>query len=322
MKEVIDEIIMNDTLFSLIILFLCLILIAIIVMIIRSMKTTKINIYEEDLEDEDIKKVKNVKKEDIIESPNTVKEEKVKKEEKKEKIVEEKVEEQKLEEDIPLELEEKYKEEQEEELKELKEENNTTEIEKLIEQMEEDSRLKPEEVVANFEMEQEAQSIISYQELVNAVKNRKDEYYEDELESKPLSKVSDFIKENDNTFDEDDAKKMIDSISNNSTKDLTNELDDTKFKKTEIISPIFGRIEDTNEVDYPKISKVKEEDLLKDEALDVSQEAALSALNDIYNHMAEELKKSNPKLKNEESLKRYTNNEEFLQSLKDFRKNL
>ena len=319
MKEVIDEIIMNDTLLSLIILFLCLILIAIIVMIIRSMKTTKINIYEEDLEDEDIKKVKNVKKEDIIESPNTVKEEKVKKEE---KIVEEKVEEQKLEEDIPSELEEKYKEEQEEELKELKEENNTTEIEKLIEQMEEDSKLKPEEVVANFEMEQEAQSIISYQELVNAVKNRKDEYYEDELESKPLSKVSDFIKENDNTFDEDDAKKMIDSISNNSTKDLTNELDDTKFRKTEIISPIFGRIEDTNEVDYPKISKVKEEELLKDETLDMSQEAALSALNDIYNHMAEELKKSNPEFKNEESLKRYTNNEEFLQSLKDFRKNL
>ncbi len=319
MKEVIDEIIMNDTLFSLIILFLCLILIAIIVMIIRSMKTTKINIYEEDLEDEDIKKVKHVKKEDIIESPTSIKE-KVKEEIKEEEPETE--EEEIVENDIPLELEEKYKEEQEEEIRELKEESNTTEIEKLLEQMEEDSKLKPEEVVANFEMEQEAQSIISYQELVNAVKNRKDEYYEDELESKPLSKVSDFIKENDNTFDEDDAKKMIDSISNNTTKDLTNELDDTKFRKTEIISPIYGRIEDTSQVDYPKISKIKEEDLLKDETLDVSQEAALSALNDIYNHMAEELKKSNPELKNEESLKRYTNNEEFLQSLKDFRKNL
>ncbi len=319
MKEVIDEIIMNDTLFSLIILFLCLILIAIIVMIIRSMKTTKINIYEEDLEDEDIKKVKHVKKEDIIESPTSIKEE-VKEEIKEEEPETE--EEEIVENDIPLELEEKYKEEQEEEIRELKEESNTTEIEKLLEQMEEDSKLKPEEVVANFEMEQEAQSIISYQELVNAVKNRKDEYYEDELESKPLSKVSDFIKENDNTFDEDDAKKMIDSISNNTTKDLTKELDDTKFRKTEIISPIYGRIEDTSQVDYPKISKIKEEDLLKDETLDVSQEAALSALNDIYNHMAEELKKSNPELKNEESLKRYTNNEEFLQSLKDFRKNL
>lgn len=319
MKEVIDEIIMNDTLFSLIILFLCLILIAIIVMIIRSMKTTKINIYEEDLEDEDIKKVKHVKKEDIIESPTSIKEE-VKEEIKEEEPETE--EEEIVENDIPLELEEKYKEEQEEEIRELKDESNTTEIEKLLEQMEEDSKLKPEEVVANFEMEQEAQSIISYQELVNAVKNRKDEYYEDELESKPLSKVSDFIKENDNTFDEDDAKKMIDSISNNTTKDLTKELDDTKFRKTEIISPIYGRIEDTSQVDYPKISKIKEEDLLKDETLDVSQEAALSALNDIYNHMAEELKKSNPELKNEESLKRYTNNEEFLQSLKDFRKNL
>lgn len=52
--------------------------------------------------------------------------------------------------------------------------------------MEADSKLKPEDIVANFEEEQEAQSIISYKELVDAVKNRKEDIYEDELESKPL----------------------------------------------------------------------------------------------------------------------------------------
>ena len=55
---------------------------------------------------------------------------------------------------------------------------------------------------------------------------------------------------------------------------------------------------------------------------EVEDSKTLSNLNEIYRHMADDLKKINDETGKETSLDDLTKNEEFLQSLKDFRKKL
>ena len=340
MGNILNKIVSNNTLFIGVIVALCLVVVILVLLIVRAVRENKkINIYEEELEDEEIKKVKNVKKEDIIDSP-----------EEEEKVVE-KEKEIELEEPIEIEEEiteeeitERYEEEKQKELEEVKEENSNSEIEELLSRMEEDSKMRPEDVVANFEKEQEAQSIISYKELVDAVKNRQEEIYEDELESKPLATVSDCMKKREEMNESIDVEELI------NTEEEPIELEATKFKKTDFISPVFGRVEETEKIiknakkekkEEPKKENIKKFDVndyvssgetidlsdmyLKDSDFknkDIDSEVAITALDEIYNHMASDLMKSNEELGETASLEESTKNEEFLQSLKDFRKNL
>ena len=71
MGKFINKIVENNILFVSVLVVLAIILVVLIVLIVKSIRDNKkINVYEEDLEDEDFKKVKNVKKEDIIETPD------------------------------------------------------------------------------------------------------------------------------------------------------------------------------------------------------------------------------------------------------------
>lgn len=342
MGNILNKIVNNNALFVGVIILLCIILIALIILIIRSARESKkINIYEEELEDEDIKKVKNVKKEDIIETPDT-------NEDTKEEIIredtekEEEISKEETEEEIEKEIEQRYDEEKEKEIEEIREDNPNSEIEQLLSKMEADSKLKPEDIVANFEEEQEAQSIISYKELVDAVKNRQEDVYEDELESKPLATVSDFMKQKEAQELENSAILSIKDISENFEVDEIKSQEDSeekentvsKFKKTDVISPVFGivgeqhdskkkgTIDETidltdvnlTDIDFRTNNETKEE--LREE------DAAITALDEIYKHMAEDLIKNNEELGETASLEELTRNEEFLQSLKDFRKKL
>lgn len=340
MGNILNKIISNNALFAGVIIGLCIVLVILILLIIRAVRENKkINIYEEELEDEDIKKVKNVKKDDIIDSPD-VKEEK---EEKHELVIEEPEEDlEEILESMPEEeINQRYEEEKEKEIEEIKEENTGSEIEELISRMEQDSKMKPEDVVANFEKEQEAQSIISYKELVNAVRNRQEEIYEDELESRPLTTVTDCMKARE--IDSNEPEEIEELIPT----DEEIEEQKTKFKKTDFISPVFGRVEEVKEIKNNDISsdsnkvknkmeKVVHEDL-NDETIALSDinlsdskfkseskynDAAITALDEIYNHMAADLLKNNEELGETASLEELTKNEEFLQSLKDFRKKL
>lgn len=344
MGNILNKIVNNNTLFVGVIIILCIILISLIILIIRSARENKkINIYEEELEDEDIKKVKNVKKEDIIETPDA-------KEEMKEEVIikdteeEEKIskDDKEIDEESEKEIEQRYDEEKEKEIEEIRENNPSNEIEQLLSKMEADSKLKPEDVVANFEKEQEAQSIISYKELVDAVKNRQEDIYEDELESKPLATVSDFMKQKEAQELESSAVSSIKDIQEKSEGDEikicedleVREVASSKFKKTDVISPVFGIVDephsrkkkgtidetidltdmDLTDMDFDAITEPKEE--LREE------DAAITALDEIYRHMAEDLLKNNDDLGETASLEELTRNEEFLQSLKDFRKKL
>ena len=325
MGKFINKIVENNILFVSVLVVLAIILVVLIVLIVKSIRDNKkINVYEEDLEDEDFKKVKNVKKEDIIETPDIEEEEyseeyEFTKHNKKEK-------ENLYDSD---ELEQRYYEEKQKEIESAKKAETDSELEKIISKMEEESKLKPEEVVANFEKEQEAQSIISYKELVKAVKNKEDNY-EDELESRPLDTVSNLMDDLEkNQYEEDNYQN-----------EYSEEFSDRKFRNTDVISPVFGIVESSKKSNYdtPKRVELKKEDdiqktidlssadlsdldfMLKDNKETSNNNESLTALDEIYKQMAGDLKVDDES-ENIDS-KQLNQNEEFLKSLKEFRNKL
>ena len=186
------------------------------------------------------------------------------------------------------------------EAEKIEEELNTQEesvvynkLEEILKKMQEDIDTKPEDVVRKFEEEQEEKAIISYKELVDNVKAGKIEVLDDEesninyvenlsleAEFEPIMQV-----EEESSVTPEMVKEAISTISESSIKE-----EPKKFKKSEIISPIFGVMQ--NVVEYPKIKK-------SENILDIMNTRD-------YNELTEEIKRQ----------------EEFLNALKEFRKNL
>lgn len=301
------------------------------------------------------------------------------------------------------EIEERIDEEHKKNIDEEIKDNDNEELKEILSEMKDTNEVNPEEVVRNFEEEQEAQSIISYQELVNVVKNRENEF-DDELESKPLTTVSDFIKKDKKSTTEpeanvldmieqlDKAKKQIkeeeieeleandedleelevlEKVEVKSKKETKKEVEEEtlseipeegRFKKTDVISPVFGRIKEKNKIDYPKVEKfdrkksktVKNDDELDEELLSSiipdfdnielkqskkhsATKAEIKAVSDMFDSITEtieeqetkvkEIKAGNDDKKTEddesiESLSAISKNEDFLKALRDFRNSL
>ena len=175
----------------------------------------------------------------------------------------------------------------EEEVKEIKEEKES-ELDNILNQMQKDMEVKPEQVVANFEAEQEKNAIISYQELVNCVKNNKIQVIEDE--ESDINFVQALEKEIKVEPVVDAFKNDINSKSHLDTIDEINNV--KKFTSSEIISPVYGRM---NSSGYPKMVSYENQNSLKlgENTMDLEP-------------VTNEIKK----------------NEEFLKNLVDFRKNL
>lgn len=196
----------------------------------------------------------------------------------------------------------------EEAIKEIDNEIETkepNELESIIQKMQEDMEVKPEDVVRKFEEEQEEKAIISYQELVNNVKSGKIEVIDDD--NSDINYVESLIKDVDNlepissieeveTVTPEMVKEAIETISNESLKaDTTNILntetkeEPKKFKQSKIISPVFGYMD--NNMEYLNTTKANTLDIMNTRD---------------YNKLTEEIKRQ----------------EEFLQALKEFRNNL
>ena len=181
----------------------------------------------------------------------------------------------------------------EEELKEEQPSVVTNKLEEILQKMQEDIDTKPEDVVRKFEEEQEEKAIISYQELVDNVKAGKIDIIEDDISdvnfvesltmditTEPIMEVSE-----DSSVTPEMVKEAIVNISESSVKE-----EPKKFKKSEIISPIFGIMQESFE--YPSVKK-------KETMLDIMNTRD-------YNELTEEIKRQ----------------EEFLNALKEFRRNL
>lgn len=181
---------------------------------------------------------------------------------------------------------------------EIKEEKS--DIESVLEEME--KNLKKEEPSATFEEEQEEKAIISYQDLLENV--RKNELMQMELDSE---KEDDYVEELSfdlNDVFEDDA--LMDIKKDSSSELVSQKIDEVlepitsndeiieppKFKNSEFISPIFGRMDGGKAISYkekespPKVYAPKIEVVTEEKILGVDP------------------------------------NEEFLESLKEFRRNL
>lgn len=179
----------------------------------------------------------------------------------------------------------KEKEEILEEKQDQKLEDNKREVEEMLLKMQKDLEATPEDVVTNFENEQEENSIISYQELLNSVKEKK------EIESKVTPvKI-------------EDDKIEIDEFDNEDTIRIEPVIDSSKkFKNTEFISPIFGRQD--NKMKYPTVPKLNKED---------DKISLFDSLDIEYQEKIIDTKKLDEEIRK---------NDEFLKALKDFRKNL
>lgn len=182
----------------------------------------------------------------------------------------------------------------EEELNKVEESPMASKLEEILQKMQEDMEVKPEDVVKKFEEEQEEKAIISYQELVDNVKAGKIEVIDDEesnvnyvenlhidVASEPIMEIS----SEESSVTPQMVKDIVENITVSSVKE-----EPKKFKKSEIISPIFGVMEENFE--YPKVKK-------SENILDIMNTRD-------YNELTEEIKRQ----------------EEFLNALKEFRRNL
>ena len=173
-------------------------------------------------------------------------------------------------------------------------EETPNELESILQKMQEDIDVKPEDVVKKFEEEQEEKAIISYKELVDNVKAGKIEVVDDEesnidyVESLnvngEIEPIMDTVEEEPKVTPEM-VKDAIENITVSSVKE-----EPKKFKNSEFISPIYGVMQEN--LDYPKVKKVEN-------VLDIMNTKD-------YNELTEEIKKQ----------------EEFLEALKKFRNNL
>lgn len=200
-----------------------------------------------------------------------------------------------------------------EEQQDKKLEQNKKEVEDMLLKMQRDLETKPEDVVSTFENEQEEKSIISYQELLDSVKNKKEEINvtpvkiepekidieDDSMDKTIIIKTEEEKEEPTIDFGFEDAVKEEPSVEQSQD-------EQKKFKGTEFISPIFGIQE--NNIKYPSVPKRKTRmDNLAVANIEKSDKIEEPKLNLVDTQ------------KLDDNLKK---NDDFLRALKEFRKNL
>lgn len=164
------------------------------------------------------------------------------------------------------------------------EENQKANLEEVLQKMQSDLE-KKEDVVAIFEQEQEEKAIISYQELLNS-RNKNTTGTNKELLS-VIEQIESGNSKNEVSYDvyETEEDFFLDKSQSKTQ----------KFKTTDFISPVYGKVE--NHIEYPRIPSfsTKEEKMTKNIELDKKLEiledekshndAFLNALKEFRSHL-------------------------------------
>lgn len=189
------------------------------------------------------------------------------------------------------------------------EEDDKINLEAMLTKMQKSLNSK-QEVVENFETEQEEKAIISYQELLENMKN--DEFQQDiekyELQEEKTAseinkeKVIEFLKK------EEPKIKKIDSFTENK-----------KFKNTDFISPIFGK--QNAKIEYPTIKSFKAPKHAKDD-IDIMDEIEDIKETPLLDRVVENKTTLEQIINIEPLTDEVKKNTEFLNALKEFRSNL
>ena len=172
------------------------------------------------------------------------------------------------------------------------------------------------------ENEQEEKAIISYQELVDSIKEKspKVEIVDDELEyhqNKLQEELSQTIEAIEN------KEPRLQEIEVSSTNDKTTEAV-KKFKNTDFISPVYGKMDE--HLEYPTVPSFEKHEQIEidfdDDYLELENRNIDDYLDefDFKNNM--EINTLEQTLDMPPISKEIKKNDEFLQALKEFRKNL
>ena len=225
--------------------------------------------------------------------------------------------------EVIAELEKEIKQEEVQEVKNIEEpiqkEERKIEIEEMLEKMQEDLDKKPEDVVTNFENEQEEKAIISYQELLDSIKEKspKVEVVDDELEYRQEKEMSKKLNETIQAIENNETNKIVEE-----EKTETNAV--KKFKNTDFISPVYGKMNE--HLEYPTVPSFEKHEQVE---FDFDDDYFELENRNIDDYLEEYNFKNNMEINTlEQTLdmppisKEIKKNDEFLQALKEFRKNL
>ena len=184
-------------------------------------------------------------------------------------------------------------------------------LEAMLNMMQNDLEKKNASKIEMFEKDQEENAIISYKELVKAAEEKKaeTEFFERDQEENAIISYKEI--ESKNPLEELIKKEELIKPVNKAIAKIESprENKDKKFKSTEFISPIFGKMDE--HLDYPKVRSFNKNDDLSLNSYfgeDVSKyySESQSSTDVDVNRLSDQLKK----------------NDEFLKALKEFRSNL
>lgn len=170
----------------------------------------------------------------------------------------------------------------------------SVDLEAVLDKMQEDVNKTKVDEVKSFEEEQEEKAIISYQELLKAVKRDVDDVTKVEIpsEEKPVVVEDEEAKVQimpEEVIEKSVSTPVVETMEEKETRKPS------KFQNSEFISPIYGRV--NNDVKYPKIPAFRE----KQEPINHEDDLEKTIVFDA--------------IKNDD-------NDEFLKALKEFRNNL
>ena len=170
----------------------------------------------------------------------------------------------------------------------------SVDLEAVLDKMQEDVNKTKVDEVKSFEEEQEEKAIISYQELLKAVKKDVDDVTKVEIPSEEKPVVVEDEEAKVQIMPEEVVEKSVSTpvVETMEEKETRNP---SKFQNSEFISPIYGRV--NNDVKYPKIPAFRE----KQEPINHEDDLEKTIVFDA--------------IKNDD-------NDEFLKALKEFRNNL
>ena len=170
----------------------------------------------------------------------------------------------------------------------------SVDLEAVLDKMQEDVNKTKVDEVKSFEEEQEEKAIISYQELLKAVKKDVDDVTKVEIPSEEKPVVVEEEEAKVQIMPEEVVEKSV-STPVVETMEEKETRKPSKFQNSEFISPIYGRV--NNDVKYPKIPAFRE----KQEPINHEDDLEKTIVFDA--------------IKNDD-------NDEFLKALKEFRNNL
>lgn len=170
----------------------------------------------------------------------------------------------------------------------------SVDLEAVLDKMQEDVNKTKVDEVKSFEEEQEEKAIISYQELLKAVKKDVDDVTKVEIPSEEKPVVVEDEEAKVQIMPEEVVEKSV-STPVVETMEEKETRKPSKFQNSEFISPIYGRV--NNDVKYPKIPAFRE----KQEPINYEDDLEKTIVFDA--------------IKNDD-------NDEFLKALKEFRNNL